>query len=218
MVMDAEIVFKGITEWMFKWRRHGWVGAAGPVGHSDLWQQIYILTLMHGDTLSFQWVPSHIGIEGNEQADRLAELGRLQHPHNATQVQKRRCLAEGRAVWLGLGLEEMLSDFGTSSGGEASSPTDTESNDTPPRGVGAGRGVGMDAADESGGYMAAGNGHETCSSTTESWGSDSTSSLCDSDASIVVPVVYDSSTVSPSTDVSEGNRARRARARKFRKK
>ena len=96
VVMDAEIVYKGITEWMFKWRRHGWVGAAGPVGHSDLWQQIYILTLMHGDTLSFQWVPSHIGIEGNEQADRLAELGRLQHPHNATQVQKRRCLAEGR--------------------------------------------------------------------------------------------------------------------------
>ena len=49
-------------------------------------------------------------------------------------------------------------------------------------------------------------------------GSDSTFSSCDSDASIVVPVVYDSSTVSPSTDVSEGNRARRARARKFRKK
>ena len=76
----------------------------------------------------------------------------------------------------------------------------------------------MDAADESGGYMATGYGHETCSSTTESWGSDTTSSLSDSDASIVVPVVYDSSTVSPSTDVSEGNRARRARARKFRKK
>ena len=76
----------------------------------------------------------------------------------------------------------------------------------------------MDAADESGGYMAAGYGHETCSSTTESWGSDSTSSSCDSDASIMVPVVYDSSTVSPSTDVSEGNRARRARARKFIKK
>ena len=112
----------------------------------------------------------------------------------------------------------MLSDFGTSSGGGTSSSSDTESNETPPQGVNVGRGVGMDDADDSGGYMAVGYGQETCSSTTESWGSDTCSSSCDSDASIMVPVVSDSSTVSPSTDVSEGNRARRARARKFRKK
>ena len=134
--MDVEIVFKGITLWMYKWRRHGWVGAAGPVGHPDLWQQSYALTLMHADALSFQWVPSHIGIEGNEAADRLAELGRLQHSHNATQVQKRRCLAEGRAAWLRLGLEEMFSDPEISSGGGSTRTLDTNSTKTPLQGIG----------------------------------------------------------------------------------
>ena len=36
VVMDAEIVYKGITEWMYKWKKHGRLGASGPVGHSDL--------------------------------------------------------------------------------------------------------------------------------------------------------------------------------------
>ena len=99
-----------------------------------------------------------------------------------------------------------------------SGTSDTKSNEAPPpRGSDMGGGVGMDAADKSAGYMAVGCGLDTCSSTTESWGSDTCSSSCDSEASIVVPVVSDSSTTSPSTDVSEGNRARRSRVRNFRK-
>ena len=100
------------------------------MGHPDLWQHIYTLTLKHGDTLSFQ----HFGIEGDEEADKLAEEGRLQHPHNETQVQKRRFLAEGRAVWAGLGLEEMFSDPENPSGGESTRTSDTESTEAPPQG------------------------------------------------------------------------------------
>ena len=58
--IDAEIIRQGITKWTKKWRRHGWVGASGPVGHSDLWQQIYVLVILHGDTLTFQWLPSQV--------------------------------------------------------------------------------------------------------------------------------------------------------------
>ena len=76
------MVYKGVVEWMFKWRRHGRKGWSSPIGHSDLWQQIHSLVTMHGDTLQFVWVPSHVNIEGNEQADKLAENGRLMHPHN----------------------------------------------------------------------------------------------------------------------------------------
>ena len=59
-------------------------------------------------------------------------------------------LAEGSAVWMGLGLEEMLSEFDVSSGGRTSSTSDTESNETPRGGVDVGRGVGMDDADSGG--------------------------------------------------------------------
>ena len=61
---------------MDQWYRHRWKGAPGPVGHADLWSKIHFLVTAHGDTLSFQRVPSHTDIKGNEEADRLAEEGR----------------------------------------------------------------------------------------------------------------------------------------------
>ena len=65
--------------------------------------------------------------------------------------------------------------------------------------------------------MAVGSGPEPCTSDTERWGSVTCSSLSDSDASLVVPIVFDSDNTSPSTDVSELNRARRSTLRKVRK-
>ena len=103
VAMDAEIVYERIAGWMHKWSRHGWVG------HSDLWQGIHALVIMHGDTLFFLWVPSRVNIEGNEQADTLAEQGRLQHPHNEFHDPKRRCGLQCRDARLHLGLEEMQS-------------------------------------------------------------------------------------------------------------
>ena len=40
VVMDSEYVFKGITGWSLKWRRHGQRTSNGEVGHRDLWEQI----------------------------------------------------------------------------------------------------------------------------------------------------------------------------------
>ena len=74
----------------------------------DLRQQIHSLVIMHGDTLQFVWVPSHVNFEGNEQADKLAEKGRLIHPHNDSQQAKRRRIAERKDLWHALGLVEMF--------------------------------------------------------------------------------------------------------------
>ena len=104
--MGAEIIYKGIRKWMYKWGRHGCVGASGPVG---LWRQIYALVILHGDTLIFQWAPSHVHIEGNEQADKLAEQGGLQHPYNESQEPERHYGLQGRALWLHLGSEKTQS-------------------------------------------------------------------------------------------------------------
>ena len=41
------------------------------MGHADLWKEILDLIILHEDTLSFQWVPLHVDIHGNEEADAL---------------------------------------------------------------------------------------------------------------------------------------------------
>ena len=69
VVMDSEYVFKGIMEWSPKWRRHGWRTASGEVGHKDLWETILWERERAGDELQIHWIPSHLGVQGNDEAD-----------------------------------------------------------------------------------------------------------------------------------------------------
>ena len=38
----------------------------------DLWERLWCSWQLLGDSVSVQWVPSHVGVQGNEQADRRA--------------------------------------------------------------------------------------------------------------------------------------------------
>ena len=40
VVLNSEYIFKGITIWSDKWRRHGWKTSSGEVGHRDMWEHI----------------------------------------------------------------------------------------------------------------------------------------------------------------------------------
>ena len=41
LACDSEYVVKGISEWIFKWRKNGWVTSAGkPVVNQDLWKML----------------------------------------------------------------------------------------------------------------------------------------------------------------------------------
>ena len=92
-VMDSENVFKAITEWYPKWRRHGWRMSSGEVEHRDLWEKILWERERAGAELQVRWVPSHLGVQGNHEAEALAEMGRQQqqqqqHPHNQQPLPK----------------------------------------------------------------------------------------------------------------------------------
>jgi len=39
---DSEYIFKGITSWILKWQRNGWLTSReAPVKHQDLWEQLW---------------------------------------------------------------------------------------------------------------------------------------------------------------------------------
>mmetsp|Transcript_152324 Transcript_152324/g.265885 ORF Transcript_152324/g.265885 Transcript_152324/m.265885 type:complete len:87 (+) Transcript_152324:221-481(+) len=58
--------------------RKGGVNAQDPVENVDIW--ITLSVAIDLCTANWLWSPSHTGIEGNENADQLAEKGRLSSP------------------------------------------------------------------------------------------------------------------------------------------
>jgi len=71
---DSQYVRKGITEWIFGWKKNGWKTAAKqPVKNDELWKELDALT--HKHTIKWHWVKGHAGHPGNERADQLANEG-----------------------------------------------------------------------------------------------------------------------------------------------
>ena len=89
VVIDSKYVYKGIMGWSPKWQRHRWRTSSGEVGHRDLWEAILWERDKSGIELQIHWVPSHLGVNSNNEADALAEAGRLLHPGNLRSLHKR---------------------------------------------------------------------------------------------------------------------------------
>ena len=71
---DSKYVMHGITEWMHNWKKRGWKTAnRKPVKNQDLWMALDEAITRHD--ITWKWVKGHDGDPGNEEADRLANLG-----------------------------------------------------------------------------------------------------------------------------------------------
>ncbi len=74
IVTDSQYVKQGITQWITRWRRNGWLTAAKqPVKNQDLWEALDALLARH--KVQWQWVRGHAGHPENERVDALANQG-----------------------------------------------------------------------------------------------------------------------------------------------
>ena len=77
---DSEYVFLGATGAARRWKLRGWTGSSGPVSNVPLWELLLDTLSTHTGSIKFIKVPSHVDILGNNEANRLADQGRLSHP------------------------------------------------------------------------------------------------------------------------------------------
>ena len=131
VVTDSDSAHVGLMGKCAKWELHGWVGSSGPPVHRDLWERLWCSWQLLGDSVSVQWVPSHMGVQGNEQADRCAQQGVTAALPSVTQA---RCVQE---AWQDLGREEMsecdesgMSAWDVDSGGSDSRSSSDGTNET----------------------------------------------------------------------------------------
>lgn len=74
LTTDSQYVRKGITEWIFNWKKNGWKTAAKkPVVNADLWQRLDTENQRH--QVEWHWIKGHSGHRENEIADQLANRG-----------------------------------------------------------------------------------------------------------------------------------------------
>lgn len=71
---DSQYVQKGISEWIWGWKKRGWKTASKqPVKNEDLWRALDEAQARHD--IHWHWVKGHAGHPENERADALARQG-----------------------------------------------------------------------------------------------------------------------------------------------
>ena len=58
----------------------GWTGSSGPVSNVEIWERLLHELSQPDKTIKWVKVPSYGTLEGNNEADRLADIGRLSGP------------------------------------------------------------------------------------------------------------------------------------------
>jgi len=72
---DSTYVIRGISEWIWAWRRRGWKTVEGSdVLNRDLWETMSALVSARGaGSIEWHYVRGHVGIPGNERVDTIAD-------------------------------------------------------------------------------------------------------------------------------------------------
>ena len=74
VITDSSYVLKGITAWIFGWKKRGWKTAEGKdVLNADLWEALDKAVQRVGPkNIEWRYVRGHTGVAGNERTDEIA--------------------------------------------------------------------------------------------------------------------------------------------------
>jgi ribonuclease HI len=72
---DSSFIINGVTKWVWNWQRNNWKTQDGKdVLNQELWKELAELVQARGSANKVSWnhVPGHAGIPGNERVDEIA--------------------------------------------------------------------------------------------------------------------------------------------------
>ncbi len=73
---DSVYVIRGITQWVFGWKKRGWKTAeGGEVANKDLWEVLLDVVSSRkrgGHEIDWHFIKGHAGYPGNERVDEIA--------------------------------------------------------------------------------------------------------------------------------------------------
>jgi ribonuclease HI len=75
ILCDSQYAINSLTNWGFGWKKNGWKKKTGEIKNLDIIQPAHELFCQLEKDVTISHVKAHIGIEGNELADRMAVYG-----------------------------------------------------------------------------------------------------------------------------------------------
>ena len=84
VLSDSTYVIRGMTQWIWGWKKRGWVTSEGTgVSNKDLWKVLdkEIASRKKLGKIEWKYLRGHQGIPGNERCDEIAvEFSKKRHP------------------------------------------------------------------------------------------------------------------------------------------
>ena len=71
---DSKYAIQCITHWAISWKKKGWKKDGGEIKNLELIQEMFALHQLIKDKVQVLHVNGHVGVEGNELADRMSIL------------------------------------------------------------------------------------------------------------------------------------------------